>query len=91
MCKVKGITLNFKNEKIVNFDTVFKQANDPDAERVIVKDQRFIRDKDSVVRIDERPKEYRSVLTKRRRVGNRTYPFGYDEKLIENDILNNKF
>jgi len=89
MCKVKGITLNFKNEKIVNFDTVFRKANDPTAESVFVSDSRFVTDRDAKLRIENRSKEYRSVLTKRRRVGNRTYPFGYAEDLIEQDLRDN--
>jgi hypothetical protein len=85
MCKVKGITLNYKNQKIINFDTVYRQANDPNPEKVFVKDGLFVRDRDAHLRIEDRIKEYRSVLTKRRRVGNRTYPYGYDEDLIEQD------
>lgn len=75
--KVKGIFINSKNSKIINFEALRNQILNPNPPDVAVTDTAFVRDKDSTVRTLKRTKKFRAVIDKRRIIGNRTYPYGY--------------
>lgn len=82
--KAKGITLNTKNSETINFNAVCEQARNiaDDFEDIFVEHEHFVRILGDDVRIVKRKKQFKAVINKRRRVNQRTYPFGYDPSLI---------
>lgn len=78
ICKVKGITLNHKNKAIINFESMLKQLTDTNRENLSVTDNFFVRTKDLTIHTLKRKKEFKPVITKRRIVGRKTYPYGYN-------------
>lgn len=78
VCKIKGITLNTKNVKILNFESLREQIlRAAEAPQLAVCDTFFVKEKDGTVRTTKRKKQFKAVITKRRRIGFRTFPFGY--------------
>lgn len=79
--KVKGITLHHSNSEIINYDSIFQCVEDMEAKDKIVDSRIFERDLGGHVNVLKRKKIYRSVINKRRRLNNRTYPYGYDGEI----------
>ena len=76
LCKVKGITLNFKNSQVVNFDTV-RQSVDDRNHVVHVNDSKILRHDKKLLTVKEQ-KKYRFVYDKRVLCENfETKPYGY--------------
>ncbi|KAK4872979.1 hypothetical protein RN001_015008 [Aquatica leii] len=78
-CKVKGITLNFKNAQVVNFETLKSLVLDQAEDTYVQTDRRICRN--SMYDVLSRPekKVYRVNYTKRRRLEDSvdTLPYGY--------------
>jgi hypothetical protein len=78
-CKVKGISLNSENAKIVNFDSLKDLiiGGDPTKEYVL-SERRIARNKDHTVVTKTQTKTWRKVYTKRRVLPDySTVPWGY--------------
>ncbi|KAK5650288.1 hypothetical protein RI129_001317 [Pyrocoelia pectoralis] len=78
-CKVKGITLNYKNSRIINFasmkDMVLSNSKDS---LYVYNDRKIVRDKSFNVISRPESKQYRISYSKRRRIENfDTLPFGF--------------
>jgi hypothetical protein len=78
-CKVKGITLNYKNSKVVNFDTL-NQMILQNAPPIHVHNPRNIKRKQGGVVVSEpESKEHKVVYKKRRLMDNlNSLPYGYE-------------
>jgi hypothetical protein len=78
-CKVKGITLNYQNSKVVNFDTL-KRMILQNAPPVRVHNPRKIKMKQGGVVVSEpESKENKFVFKKRRLMDNLDFlPYGYE-------------
>lgn len=63
-CKVKGISLNYRNAGIVNFESLKNQMTNENVEGLTVEDRLFVRDKDCSVRTVKRKKLCRPKSTK---------------------------
>ena len=81
MCKVRGITLNYKASQLINFEIREMILNIDDKETVTVRKEKKIkrkRDEEGVhVVTDPEDKIYRISFLKRRRLNNSPVPFGY--------------
>ncbi|KAK4886851.1 hypothetical protein RN001_003122 [Aquatica leii] len=80
VCKVKGISLNFKNAQVINFDTI-KNAVLNNAEEVYVEtDRRIARTSTYDVVSKPETKTYRVQYSKRRRINDTydTLPYGFN-------------
>jgi hypothetical protein len=79
-CKVRGITLNHRNQLLINFDTIQKMIRSNNDEVVKVVDQTIIaRDKNNTKLLTtSTTKDYKVVFDKRRRLNPFvSVPFGY--------------
>lgn len=76
--KVKGITLNHATSQVVNFDSIFEcvQKELEPQERMVM-NKYFARSYGGDITVTSRKKIYKPVINKRRRIGDRTYPYGY--------------
>lgn len=92
ICKVKGFSLNFRNSKKINFDTVREMVLRNDDNQVMYsEDYRICRTGDNAIYSTMQSKKYRTVYTKRRRLNDGTFdtlPFGYknDEDDDEDEL-----
>jgi len=76
-CKVKGITLNYENSKVVNFTTLRDMILE-NAPPVHVHNPRKIKRKHGDVVVSEPETEYKVVFKKHRLMGNfDSLPYGY--------------
>jgi hypothetical protein len=76
-CKVKGITLNYENSKVVNF-TAFRRMILEDATPLHVHSPKKIKKHGGVVVSEAETKEYKVVFKKRRLMDNHdSLPYGY--------------
>ncbi|XP_053405164.1 uncharacterized protein LOC128558905 [Mercenaria mercenaria] len=78
-CKIKGITLNFKNQMSINFETIKDMIIGPSNQVVMVTDsQKICRDRDQARLLTmTQKKKHRIVFDKRVRDGCISYPYGY--------------
>jgi hypothetical protein len=79
-CKVRGITLNHRNQLLINFDTIHRMIRSNNDEVVKVVDQATIaRDKNNTKLLTtSTTKDYKLVFDKRRRLNTfLSVPFGY--------------
>ncbi|XP_038047525.1 uncharacterized protein LOC119721520 [Patiria miniata] len=79
-CKVRGITLNYRNQFLVNFDTVSQMVRNEGPKRVQVTDPYKISRNKKTINIEtkEAKKHYQVVYTKRVPLENYdTIPYGY--------------
>ena len=77
-CKVKGITLDYKTNQIVNFDLYSKCVQDRTTEIKIRYDCRIKRNKERTVTSEPQTKTFRSVYSKRVTLNETdTVPYGY--------------
>lgn len=80
VCKVRGITLNYKNALDINFNTVHEMVTGAENRTVAVKDEHMIaRDKNNCrIITTEQNKDYKIVFDKRV-ISNQyqTYPYGF--------------
>ncbi|XP_031330124.1 uncharacterized protein LOC116182909 [Photinus pyralis] len=81
VCKVKGITLNHKNSRIINFESMKDMVLSNSKDSIYVyNDRKIVRDKCYNVISRPESKQYRISYSKRRRIENfDTLPFGYKE------------
>ncbi|KAK5650251.1 hypothetical protein RI129_001280 [Pyrocoelia pectoralis] len=79
ICKVKGITLNFKNSEIINFNSMREMVLANSKDSIFVNnDRKIIRDRCYNVVSRPETKQYRIRYSKRRRIANfDTLPFGH--------------
>ncbi|XP_031355210.1 uncharacterized protein LOC116179552 [Photinus pyralis] len=79
VCKVKGISLNYKNSAVVNFETIKDAVLNNAPETFVETDRRIARTCTYDVISKPERKRYRVAYTKRRRiaVGCDTLPYGY--------------
>ncbi|XP_031342123.1 uncharacterized protein LOC116170010 [Photinus pyralis] len=79
VCKVKGISLNYKNSRVVNFETIKDAVLNNAPETYVETDRRIARTCTYDVISKPERKRYRVEYTKRRRldVGYDTLPYGY--------------
>ena len=79
-CKVHGITLNYRNQSIVNFDRMFQMVHNIGPSKVLVTDPYKISRSKKTMNIETKQenKFYQVVYTKRVQVNNfDTLPYGY--------------
>ena len=79
-CKVRGITLNYRNQSVVNFDRMFQMVHNIGPCKVQVVDPYKISRNKKTMNIEtkEEKKLYQVVYTKRIRVEDfDTVPYGY--------------
>ena len=77
VCKVRGITLNYKNALDINFDSIKDVVTENQSKTINVKGHQIIRRDKSLLTV-EHSKRYRFVFDKRIVVdGCRTVPYGY--------------
>lgn len=79
-CKVKGITLNYKNSLDINFDTIKKMINNNKTSVVTVQnDYKIVRDSNTTEIVTRKEnKDYKLVFDKRVLQKNLTsVPYGY--------------
>lgn len=79
--KVKGLSLNYENSKKINFNSMLSLIKNGVAELdndMCVSNRSFVRQREGGVSVKRNIKVYRAVIQKRRIVGTRTFPFGYD-------------
>ena len=80
VCKVRGITLNYKNALDINFDTVCDMVTNSKTKKLTVTDEhKILRDsKNTRVITSEQNKEYKIVFDKRVIISDsNTLPYGY--------------
>lgn len=86
MCKVKGIRLNYMNSHDINFESIktllFKSTNaaNEKANKIELKMEMILRERDGVVYSMLRMYNYSINITKRRRLSHSPYdtlPFGH--------------
>ncbi|KAK4885045.1 hypothetical protein RN001_001316 [Aquatica leii] len=79
ICKVKGITLNFKNSLVVNFETLKSMVLDQAEDTYVQTDRRICRNSTFDVLSRPERKVFRVNYTKRRRLEDSmdTLPYGY--------------
>lgn len=93
VCKVRGITLNYKNAQIVNYDTLYQMVQNihsPQPHVVSVHNPRKITRDAISKQIVNKPmtKDYRVVYDKRVILNDfRTVPYGYN---VANNLMNDK-
>ena len=76
-CKVRGITLNFKNAQTINFESLKRMVTERPSESLAVTDNVILRYRQSIVTA-EQTKTYRIVFDKRVINNNfQTLPYGY--------------
>lgn len=66
LCKVKGINLNYKNDKKINFKKIKEMVLGPVPAQVVVDGTRICRTKKEDVITRPEKKTYRLVFTRRR-------------------------
>lgn len=78
VCKVKGISLNYENSKLINFDKIKEIIFNNSDSDIQVKENKILRTKDNSVFSTKRKKNYNVCYTKRMRIEKfDTLPFGY--------------
>lgn len=79
VCKVKGVTLNYKNSKLVNFDALKRIICEENNAEIELEDNKILRSSSNVVYNIKRKKVYRMCYTKRMRLddGVSTCAWGY--------------
>ena len=78
-CKVMGLTLNYTNSQLINFESVKHIVTDPKScpNITVTNPSKICRDKRILINRKEE-KTYQMVYTKRRRIDNfDTIPYGY--------------
>ena len=78
VCKVRGITLNYKNALDINFNTVSELVMDP-SQKILTENTTIVRNKKtSSILTSRQNKEYKIVFDKRvLKENHRTIPYGY--------------
>ena len=76
--KIKGITLNYKNNQLLDFDTMKNMVIDESKVVEFTNPHKIVRDKKTCTLLDKsQKKQFRLVFTKRARRGVLTQPYGY--------------
>jgi hypothetical protein len=88
ICKVKGITLNAENLKLINFESIKTMITEPDTPQTIrvVDKHKISREITKGIWSSEQQKTYKTVLSKRWREHDTdfdTLPFGIKRRRIE--------
>lgn len=82
VAKVKGITLNYKNSQKINFesicDAMLAEFEDREPEPMIAEQTQFRSNVHADMMTKTVHKKWRAVITKRRKYGMRTVPYGFD-------------
>jgi hypothetical protein len=91
--KVKGLTLDTKNSKVINFESIKKVMLDFDINEdlnsenarekissMVTERMQFEHMREGGIRVKKVEKKWQPVIAKRRLVGHRTIPYGYDLK-----------
>jgi hypothetical protein len=77
-CKVKGITLNYENSKVVNFTTLRNMILDNTSPVHVHNPKKIKRKRGGIVVSEPETKEYKVVFKKRRLIGDfDSVPYGY--------------
>ena len=75
-CKVRGFSLNYENSQIIDFDSIRNMVLS--GEIYETQDKKILRDKINLkVYNKHQTKKCQAVYTKRRKIGNISYPYGY--------------
>ncbi len=77
ICKVRGITLNYKNSMDINFDTIMNMVtNERDKTITVTDSNKISRDRSRIITRTER-KNYKIIYDKRALKGRDTVPYGF--------------
>lgn len=89
VCKVKGITLNYENSQLVNFESMKNMvlnSNTVSNDVINLNIARILRAGDSTVYTENKEYKFKVNATKRRRVGDEkiyTLPYGYTSDITQ--------
>lgn len=79
VCKVKGITLNFKNASKINFETVKSMVVDHANEIICVEDDKIVRDRNKCMLLSTKQTKKHKIVFDKRVIVNEynTIPYGF--------------